>query len=476
MRVTACECFEERRLSVDKDQILERLSAEDIYGADLKKNSKGFVMRCPFHQDKTPSFQVYDDNKSFNCFGCSVGGSAYDFIMKRDGIDFLGSLKYLADKAGVTLREANHPYARLFDLNSAAQKIYTDNLLNGNPKALKYLTEERCLTMETVERFRLGSANGTSIISILKNQGFTDEEIVTAGLAYKKDKGTRDLFRGRIIFPIIKGSKVLGFGGRIFGTGEGPKYLNSPATPIFQKKRVLYGLDPSSIRTEGYAFLVEGYMDVITCHQHGYRNAVSPLGTALSEEHALLIKKHTETVVPLFDGDRAGKIAAERTVKLLFDKKMEGSVVTMADEEDPDSFLRKGNILDELIVESLPFSCFLAKRFPATRKMIFNSLLLRSSVEAAEFISCIGNSEEAKTFMELNARTMLESILAAAPVISRQRDAEVRKYKDYLALLSKKQFVLWRMADGDHRKQAEEMVSQFLALRRKRISREEKKQ
>ncbi|MDA8239271.1 MAG: DNA primase [Nitrospiraceae bacterium] len=453
---------------MDKDRILEHLSPQDVYGAALKKNSKGFVMLCPFHQDTAPSFQVYEDNKSFRCFGCGSAGSAYDFIMKRDGLDFLGALKHLAEKAGVAFSEANHPSERLFELNNVAQRIYTDNLLTGNPKALKYLTEERCLNMEMIERFRLGSANGVSVIPVLKSQGFTDEEIVTAGLVYRKDGDIRDLFRGRIIFPIIKSGKVLGFGGRIFGATEGPKYINSPATPVFQKKRVLYGLDSGSIQAKGYALLVEGYLDVITCHQHGFRNAASPLGTALSEEHALLMRKHTETVVPLFDGDRAGKIAAERTVKLLFDQKMKGSVVTLPEEEDPDSFMRKGGSLDELIGTSEPFGCFLAKRFPATRKIVFSSLMLRSSIETAEFISYMGTGEEAKAYMELNARTMIESLLEKAPIISRQRDVEVRKYKDYLALLSEKRFVLWRKIGGDHKRQAEEMVSQFQALRKNR--------
>lgn len=456
---------------MDKDRILEHLLPQDIYGADLKKNSKGFVMRCPFHQDTAPSFQVYEDNKSFNCFGCGVGGSAFDFIMKRDGIDFLCALKYLANKAGVSLQEATHPYERLFDLNKFAQKIYTDNLLIGNPEALKYLTEERGLPLEIIERFRLGSANGISVMPALKSQGFTDEEILTAGLAYKKDKGIRDLFRGRIIFPIIKGGRVLGFGGRIFGATEGPKYLNSPATPIFQKKRMLYGLDSSSVQAKGYALLVEGYLDVITCHQHGYKNTVSPLGTALSEEHAELIRKYTETVVPLFDGDNAGKIAAERTVKLLFDQRMKGSVVTLPDEEDPDSFLRKGNYLDELIGKSEPFGCFLAKRFPATRKMVFNSLLLSSPIETSEFISYMGTPEDSNAYTEINARTMIESLIETAPIISNKREVEVRMYRDFLALFSKKRFVLWQKISGDQKKQAEEMTSQFIGVLKRPLPR-----
>lgn len=453
---------------MDKDRILDHLTPQDVYGAAIKKNSKGFVMLCPFHQDMAPSFQVYEDNKSFRCFGCGAFGSAYDFIMKRDGLDFLSALKYLAGKAGVDLQETNHPHARLFEVNVAAQKIYTDNLLNGDPKALKYLIEDRGLTMEIIEKFRLGSTNGVSIIPVLKGQGFTDEEIVTGGLAYKKDGNIRDLFRDRIIFPIIKTGKFLGFGGRILGATGGPKYINSPATPVFQKKRVLYGLESSSIQSKGYALLVEGYLDVVTCHQNGYRNALSPLGTALSEEHALLIRKHTETVVPIFDGDKAGKIAAERTVKLLFDWKMKGSVVTLPDEEDPDSFLRKSGSLDALIGIAEPFGCFLSKRFPAARKMIFNSLMLRSPIETAEFISRMGTIEEAKAYAELNARTMIEALLEGASLISRRKDVEVRKFKDCLALFSEKRFVLWQKIGEEHKKQAEEMISQVQALRKKR--------
>ncbi len=461
--------LEERRSELDRELILARLLPQDIYGSGLKKNSKGFVMRCPFHEDKEPSFQVYADNKSFRCFGCGISGSAFDFVMRKEGLDFPTALRCIAEKAGISSEETTHPYERLFALNSAVEKIYTDNLLNGNSGALGYLMDVRGLTMETIKNFRLGCANGTSVIQTLKSQGFTEEEIISAGIAFKKNGDVRDLFRGRIIFPILKGDRILGFGGRIFGVTDGPKYINSPSTPVFQKRSVLYGLDPCSIQTKGYAILVEGYLDVIACHRHGYKNAVSLLGTALSEDHVKLLRKYTETVVTLFDGDSAGRVAAERTVKLLFDLNMKGSVVALSEAEDPDSFLRKKNSLDELITMSEPFGCFLARQFPATRKMIISSLMARSHYEVAEFISYMGTSEESKAYAEINARLMIESLLEEAPAIACNGEVEIRRYRDNLALLSEKRFVSWQKICGDHKEQAEAMVLQFLELKGRRV-------
>lgn len=459
--------LEERRLEVDKELILARLLPQDIYGSEMKMNSKGFVMRCPFHEDTEPSFQVYADNKSFRCFGCGISGSAFDFVMRKDNMEFPDALRCLAEKAGISPEDTRHPYERLFVLNNAVQKIYTDNLLKGNSGALGYLMDVRGLTIETIKSFRLGCANGTSVIQTLKSQGFAEEEIITAGIAFKKNGDVRDLFRDRIIFPILKGDRILGFGGRIFGSADGPKYINSPLTPIFQKRSVLYGLDQCSIQAMGYVLLVEGYLDVIACHRHGYKNAVSLLGTTLSEDHVTLLRKYTGTVVTLFDGDSAGRVAAERTVKLLFDLNMNGSVVTLPETEDPDSFLKKKDSFDELIAVSEPFGCFLARRFPATRKMIFNSLMTRSTTEAAEFISYIGTSEEALAYAEINARLMVESLLAEAPVITCNGEVEIRRYRDNLALLSEKRFVSWQKISGDPKKQAEAMASHFFDLKRK---------
>lgn len=451
---------------MDKDQILDSLAIEDIYGSDLKKNTKGFTMRCPFHHDTDPSFQVYDDTKSFNCFGCGVGGSAYDFIMKRDGVEFYEALKTLADKAGVNLQETRHPYARLFEINKAVQQMYSGFLVDGS-EALKYLVGDRKLSQKTIERFRLGCTNDVSVVASLKSMGFTDDEIVSAGVGYRKDKEVRDLFRGRIMFPIIRNGKVLGFGGRIFGKTEGPKYLNTPASPIFQKKTVLYGLDQSAIKEKGFAMVVEGYLDVIICHHYGFKNAVSPLGTAFSEEHVELLRKYTDTIVPVFDGDAAGQIAAERSVKLLFDQRMKGSVATLPAEEDPDSFLRKGGDLDELIGNGMSFGCFLAEKFPATKKMIFTSLLFRSSYDAAEYVAHMDSPDDAKTLMQLNARKMIEELVQKAPAFARQKDIEVRKYKDFLVLISKKRFILWEKIKGNPKTQAEAIMVRFIEIKRK---------
>lgn len=458
-----------------KEEILAHLSVEDVFGSKLKRTSKRFSMVCPFHDDKAPSLHINRETMIFHCFGCGTSGSAFDFVMKKEGIDFHEALKVLADKAGVALDEGHRPHARLYEINKAAMNLYIERL-HKSPAALKYLMEERGLTQESIDRFRIGYASG-SVISALKNMGFTNDEIVESGVGVIKDGVLKSFFFDRILFPIMSGGRVLGFGGRLFGnkpSGEykPPKYLNSASSPIFQKKSTLYGLDKSAIKESGSAIVVEGYLDVIMCHQRGYRNTVAPLGTAFSEEHADLLQTVTETIVPVFDGDMAGQKAAEISVKLLFDKKLKGSVVTLPDGEDPDSYLRKGGNLDLLIAEGLSFGCFLGDRFPATRNMLFTAMLFRSSREAAEYVGHMGSRNDAETLMQLNARKLIQEMVRKAPVIAFNNKVEVRKYSGFLILLSKSRFIMWEpIGDWDPKKKAEGMLASFLEIKRKYFSR-----
>ncbi len=455
-----------------KETILSRLTPHDIYGDGLRKNGKGYLTRCPFpnHDDSSPSFQIYSDTMSFHCFGCNTGGSAFDFLMRRDGIDFPSALKVLAGRAGVSLDGAPHPHARLFDVLRAAQRIFSGQL-RTDESAMRYLADERQVTPEMLDRFRIGSANGSSIVAALLAEGFSSDEIEEAGLAFRRNGELRDMFRSRIIFPIISRGRVVGFGGRLLSEAEqGPKYLNSPATPVFKKKGILYGLDAAAIREKGFAVLVEGYTDVISCHQHGHRNAVGPLGTALTKEHVHLLQKHTDTVIVVFDGDSAGSRAAERSVKLLFDEKVKGGVVTLPAGDDPDSYLRRGGDLDALIGAAASFGCYLGDRFPATRKMIFNALLFRSSYDAAEYVAHRGAKEDAETLMQINARKLVEKLLAQGRVLCRQKDVEVRKSGDVLALFSRGRFVLWQNASSDVQIQSQDMVSKFVAIKKKHFA------
>ena len=208
----------------------------------------------------------------------------------------------------------------------------------------------------------------------MKGKGFTDEEIINSGLGVKRNGEMKDFFFRRIMFPITRNGRVIGFSGRVTGDEE-PKYLNTSATPIFRKKEILYGIDPVAIKTAGYAIVVEGQLDVIMAHQCGYRNTCAPMGTSFGEDHVKTLKKYTNWAMVIYDGDKAGRTAAQRTAKILFDGKMRGGVGILPEGEDPDSFLRKGGTLTPIIESAEPFSCFLADRFRGTKQMIFNTLL-----------------------------------------------------------------------------------------------------
>ena len=453
--------------TTEKDEILKNLTPHDVYGEKLIKSSRGFKMLCPFHEEKNASFNISNDKLSFHCFGCGRKGSAFDFIMIRDKVDFPDALNILAQKTGVDLSKHNfNPRtARLFELNEEATQFYQKKLMSNN-RALFYLQQERFLLPESIERFRIGCTDGLTLVSHLRKKGFTDDEIIEAGLGKKWKSKTLDYFRNRIIFPIQQRDKVRGFGGRIVSDDGVPKYLNIHTTPVFHKKEILYGIDPLAIKESGFAIVVEGYLDVIMCHQHGYRNTVSPLGTAFGSDHISLLKRHCDTVYSVFDSDASGKRAAGIIAKLCFDKRLGGGVIILPNGEDPDSFLRAGNSLDALLKEAPPFSVYLAKEFPKSRKMIFNSLLLRGHIETSEFLSHLNSKEELKAFANINARFMVESLLSKAPVVLRNHTIEIRKYANYLALFYKKRFVFWEQIGDDYRKQAEEMRKKLLWIKR----------
>jgi DNA primase len=456
-----------------KEDILSRLTPQDVYGERLVKTGTGFKMNCPFHSEKTPSFHVKTDTLAFHCFGCGTSGDAFTFVMKKEQLEFPDAIKVLAKKAGVDMNETdngNGKYSRLYDLNKAALQSYGE-CLRKSEKAMAYLTKERGLTSESIEKFHLGCTNGTAVVSILRGKGFTDDEILDSGIAKEKDGEIRDHFRKRIIFPIIQNGKVRGFGGRIVNEGE-PKYLNSPATPVFRKKETLFGLIPSALKEEGRAIIVEGYLDVIMCHQHGYRNTVSPLGTALGSDHIKIIKKYCDTMYTVFDGDEAGTRAAEMTAKLMLDEQIKGGVAILPEGDDPDTFLRKGTSLEPLLSEASPYSVFLALKFPKDRKMVFNMILSRPPLDVEEFLSQIGTTKEFQMYFGLRARFVLEDLFVKGKLLIRKKDIEVKKYAHYLALFHKKGFVVAERCGEDHQKQAQEMTQNFVKLTKRTMERE----
>ena len=306
------------------DDVKSRVDITDFVSrrVNLKKAGRYLKGLCPFHQEKTPSFYVYPEQGTYHCYGCGKGGDVFTWLQETEQLEFGEALKQLADRAGVKLpeRAARQPdpeQTAAADALTAAAAWYHDNLLKAPDaaKARDYLVK-RGLKAETVRRFAIGWApeRRDQLVSHLRSKDFQDKQLLDAGLVRETERGLSDYMGGRIVFPIRDADgKVRGFGGRTLGDNQ-PKYLNSPQTTFFDKSATLYGLDLArqSIRRDGVAVIVEGYMDVVVPHQEGFTNVVASLGTALTERQLDLIKRSAPTIVLALDSDAAGQAATLR--------------------------------------------------------------------------------------------------------------------------------------------------------------------
>lgn len=353
-------------------EIRQAVDIAEVIGESvlLKKAGKNLVGLCPFHSEKTPSFTVSPDKQIFHCFGCGAGGNVFSFLMKREGIGFAEAARSLARRGGVDIpeklllphekRQAGEQ-AGLFELNRTAADFYRQILLEkaaGRP-ALDYLAQ-RGLTPQTIEKFGLGYApkGWEHLLGYMTRKKFSAERVAQAGLAIprKDGSGFYDRFRDRIIFPILdESSRVVGFGGRVLDDST-PKYLNSPETPVYTKRRVLYGLNwaKDSCRTAGSVFIAEGYLDLIALHQHGITNAVATLGTAMTPEHVRLLARYAGQMVLVYDSDDAGIRSAQRCIDIFWkehvdfrrgdvfrEEQADTRILVLPAGHDPDSFLRE---------------------------------------------------------------------------------------------------------------------------------------
>ena len=306
------------------DDIKSRLDILEVVSnhIPLQRSGKSYKANCPFHQEKTPSFFVFPDRQSWRCFGaCATGGDVFSFVMKTQNLEFAETLKQLAQQAGVTLpsRERRTEVQSAFDINEAAKAYFQSTLASTQGAEARTYLDRRGLNELTIEKFELGLSprDGESLKNHLVNQGFSPEQLSQAGVVSGGDTGRyRDLFRNRLIFPIRNGQGDLGgFGGRALDDST-PKYLNSPRTPVFDKGRILYGLNLSkeAIRQQGVV-VVEGYMDAIMAHQHGYGNVVASMGTALTENQVAEIRRLTGQITMALDADAAGQQATLRSLE-----------------------------------------------------------------------------------------------------------------------------------------------------------------
>jgi DNA primase len=335
-------------------EIKSKLPVADVVGETVQLKRAGTILKglCPFHGEKTPSFTVTPERDTWHCFGCGEHGDIFTFLMRRDGLDFREALTRLAEKAGVELSERtaseDRRRRRLREALEAAIAWYREVFLQAHQaeRARSYISE-RGFTEETLDRFGIGYAPNTweALSKRLRAKGFTDAEMTDAGLASPSTRGgVYDRFRGRIIIPIRDASgRAIGLGGRIMPDAEGPKYLNSPATVLFDKSRTLYGIDlaKGSIRREKLAVIVEGYTDVMTAHQAGFTNVVASLGTALTAGQVELANRYADAVALAYDVDLAGEAATQRgLLEELGPVVSKVRVIRIPAGKDPDELIR----------------------------------------------------------------------------------------------------------------------------------------
>lgn len=379
------------------DDIKARLDIVDVvadYVPDLKRAGRNYSARCPFHAENTPSFVVFPERQTWRCFGaCAEGGDVFNFVQKIEGADFPTALRTLAERAGVALpdrvQRSDAPRNPLFAVNDSALRFYRDALGSDRGSLARAYVDQRQLSEESVVRFGIGYApsTGDDLLKHLLALGYTEAQALAAGVATRYESGeVRDMIRGRLTFALRDGDgEVVGFAGRSLD-GANPKYLNTPQTELFDKGHTLYGLDRArdAIAREGVAVVVEGYMDVITAHEHGYQNVVASMGTALTEFQVELLRARAPRVVLALDADAAGQEAMLRSLRTSWQLlgaelqtargwaraaiRQRGSdmdvlrIALISDGKDPDEMIRSdASKWRELIANALPVVDFLMK-------------------------------------------------------------------------------------------------------------------
>ena len=342
----------------------------------LKKAGANYSTNCPFHKEKTPSFIVSPDKQIFHCFGCGESGDSIGFLTKYRNFTFVEAAEYLADRAGIVLEEINSPRInnnketadKLYRINRDAAAYFYKNLRNY-PHVIEYL-RSRNIKSNVIKLFGIGYAMGEwdNLLNHLKNESYKEEDILKAGLIIRNEKNDTyyDRFRNRVIFPIFDVKKrIIGFGGRVLDDSL-PKYLNSPESLVFNKGYNLYGIHIAKENAKDNSFiLVEGYMDVIKMHVHGYSTAVAALGTSFTENQVKLLKRYSKNFYIAFDSDEAGQKASLKALNLLKKNNLKAKVLIMKDAKDPDEYLNKfgKSGFDKLIENSLDYYSFLEFHF-----------------------------------------------------------------------------------------------------------------
>ena len=339
-----------------KDQVKESADIVRVIGeyVRLKKMGPSYKGLCPFHNEKTPSFNVHPGEQFFKCFGCGIGGDIFKFVQEIEHISFYEALKMLAERNGIPLPKRNEytdPDAKtrgsIEDMNNTAARLFKANLMGPHGADARAYVTRRGLAAEIVEQFGLGlSDRSNGLLKLLRHEGFTNEQLETSGLVSKResDGSLFDKFRGRLMFPIHNESgKIIAFGGRALAEGDEPKYLNSPATPLYEKSSVLYNLNRAKTPARKFEriVLVEGYMDAIGVFAAGVEEVVASCGTALTQKQVRTMRRHANRIVVNFDPDPAGRSATEKSILIMLEESVEVAVLELEEGLDPDEYVKK---------------------------------------------------------------------------------------------------------------------------------------
>jgi DNA primase len=414
----------------------------DIVGGflRLKKTGRNFTGLCPFHQEKTPSFNVNPERGIYKCFGCGKGGNAFTFLMEIEKISFHEAVVELAERYHVTLpkesekaKESEQDLDALYEVNRLAGRFFHDALQTDRGSEAREYFRRRRWDADTQRMFGLGYAPDAwdAFITHARGQGHSDDILEQAGLVIRKDTGrVYDRFRNRAMFPIFSVTKkVIGFGARTMIPGEEPKYLNSPETPIYVKSRVLYGLSHAvaEIRSRDAVILVEGYADVISMHQAGIRNVIATSGTALTPEQVRILMRYSKNLFFLYDADSAGFAAMMRGVDILLEQDCDPRIVRLPEGEDPDSFVQRfGN--DELmarVAEGVSFVDYVAERYQSSGKLQSPE---EQTTAIRHIVSLIAKMED-KIRRDLYVHHVAERFKVYENILYEELEAQLRKKK-----------------------------------------------
>jgi DNA primase len=475
-------------------KIKERLSIVDVISSymTIEKAGKNYKSRCPFHNEKTPSFSISPDKGIYYCFGCGAKGDIFSFVEKFEGTDFLGSLKILAERAGIELSQYKKKEKDKTDIYYEIMEeatLYFEKMFAGNLEARSYLLN-RGLSDLSIQSFKIGYApeSWNSVYDYLIDKGFKKEDIEIVGLIKRKEDRFYDRFRGRIMFPISDSSgRVIAFSGRIFNlpaqagkiapikTIEEAKYLNSPDTPLFNKSNILFGIDKakSSIRSRDYSIIVEGQIDLILSHQAGFTNTVAVSGTAFTDttidneskiNNLGLVKRLSSNIIFAYDGDSAGIRAASRSAMIALSLDMQVKVAILPSGKDPaDLIFESIDIWKEIIKNSTNIISFhldriiketndIRVRGKQIREIIFPFLIMiNSSIEKSAYINDIRNKTGISENAIIDDYKNYEKTHSSNNNLIKYKNVEVKNTNSRRDSLEKKLFgiIFWKGQDED---------------------------